>query len=194
MTETEKAPGKSNAAKTALCLLAVLLVGGAIVAVISISLSRSRRNTADSMRAHLEFNSVGSMRAYAEAQAMFHSERVQGFGVLKYATPYTRLYTCADGSGNPVGIIDTAFAGAQGPNGAPKHGYLFLDMKTIGGKSINWVDDYALCGTPARYGRTGCRTFIVNADGTVWGKDLGESKFLEDFPADPAAEGWVIAE
>ncbi len=67
-------------------------------------------------------------------------------------------------------------------------------MKTIGGKKINWVDDYALCATPAKYGVTGRRTFIINTSGTVWGKDLGKSEFVKDFPAKPQTQGWEIAE
>ncbi len=193
MTEAETTPGKSRALRGALWILVILLSGGTIAAVISISLLRSRRNTV-AMRAHLEINSVGSMRAYAEAQAMFHSERFQRGGTLGYATPYTLLKSHLDGSGQSIDLIDTAFAAAEGPGAPPKHGYVFLDMKTIGGEPINWVDDFALCGTPARYGKTGCRTFIVKTGGTVWGKDLGESRLLTDFPNDIESQGWKKVE
>ena len=179
-----RVPGRP---KTALWVLAVVLAGGVIAAALVIWLGRARRRS-------LETNAVGSCRAYAEAQIMFHRGDWDNDGELEYATPYTLLNTCTDGIGNPIGCVDSAFATAQGPDGAPKHGYLFQDMETISGKPIDWKNDYALCATPARYGKSGYRTFIVSTDGTVWGKDLGKSRFIKDYPAKPQTQGWVIAE
>ena len=70
----------------------------------------------------------------------------------------------------------------------------FEDMTTIGGRPIDWEKDFALCATPAVYGQVGYRTFIVMTNGTIFGKDLGGSEFVDDYPADPCAEGWIIAE
>ena len=169
--------------------LLVVLVVGVVVAIAIPGLFPTRRH-ADEAKA------VGSLRVYAEAQIMSHrGDWVDSGtpGVLEYAHPYPKLYSKLE-NGVPIALIDESFATARGPNGTPRHGYLFLDMKTIGGKKINWVDDYALCATPAKYGSTGRRTFFINTTGTVWGKDLGESKFLKDCPLNPETEGWIIAE
>jgi len=146
-------------------------------------------------------SAIGSMRAYCAAQSMYHRIDWEEFcagpgtkGVLEYARPYPWLNTQLDGSGMPIQLIDTAFADAQGWNGGAKHGYLFRDMKTIAGEKIDWKNDFALCGTPCVYGRTGYQTFIVTTDGKIWAKDFGYSHFVDNFPANPAAEGWVVAE
>ena len=180
-----------------------MAIGGVITGVLSVimipvmmaivvpSMLRARQGS-------LEANTIGSCRAYASAQIMFHRSDWKGSGtpgVLEYATPYTLLSTQKDNTGNPIDLIDSTFAAAQGPNGVPKHGYLFQDMQTMGGVKINWVDDYALCAIPAQYGKTGRRTFIINTMGTVFGKDQGPGgTFVTDFPANPVAQGWIIAE
>ncbi len=138
-------------------------------------------------------NAISSCRAYAEAQFMYKKNDWDQDGKLTYAPTFPLLHTTPDENGVPIQFIDAAFAGA-GPGGAPKHGYLFRDMVSIAGQPIDWEKDCALCATPAVHGRTGYRTFIVKADGTVFGKDFGGSRFVDDFPADPTAEGWIIAE
>jgi type II secretory pathway pseudopilin PulG len=176
----------------ALVLAAIL----AIVAAVAIPALVRVRSTAKSVST--EANAVGSCRAYAEAQVMFHRNDWVGSGtpgVLEYATPYTLLNTQPDNVGQPIQLIDAALAAAQGPNGTPKHGYLFRDMKTIGGVKINWVDDFAICAIPAQYGRTGYRTFIISTNGTVFGKDQGPTgTFVDDYPQNPTVAGWIIAE
>jgi hypothetical protein len=142
----------------------------------------------------LETNAVGSCRAYAEAQTMYKRNDWDGDGKLTYAASFPLLNTTADANGTPIQLLDSAFATATSP-AMPKHGYYFVNMKTIGGRKIDWANDYALCAAPAVYGRTGYRTFIVSTNGTTFGKDLGpEGKPVEDYPADPMAEGWIIAE
>ncbi len=125
---------------------------------------------------------------------MSRSERYHGLTVFRYVTPYSRLRTLKEPDGQPACLISQPFTAAEGPEGVPHHGYLFWDLKTIGGKPIDWVDDYGLCATPAKYGVTGRRTFIVDSRGTVWGKDLGESRFVTDYPLDPKAAGWEYAD
>ena len=164
----------------------------AIVAAIAIpSLLAARRTT-------LETNSVASCRAYAEAQIMFHRNDWVGsgtVGVLEYAVPYTLLNTQLDGAGLQIDLIDAAFSGAAGLGAPPKHGYIFSDMATIGGVAINWVDDYGLSGLPSTYRRTGYRSFIINTNGTVFGMDQGPGGvFVADYPNNPPAAGWIIAE
>jgi hypothetical protein len=133
-----------------------------------------------------------------------------GDGVLRYAGPacaptgtaasgpngtFQDLCLTVDGNGDPIQLIDQAFADAQGLGGKPKHGYLCRDMQTIAGRPIDWTKDFALCAIPSTYGRTGYHTFIVSTDGVVWRMDRGRGAgFLSDFPADPEARGWTIVE
>jgi hypothetical protein len=90
-------------------------------------------------------------------------------------------------------LLDRAFAQAKGPDGTPKHGYLFYSMETIGGEKINWANDFGLCAVPAEYGKTGRTTFIISTNGTVFSID-NMGKPVTDYPADPTEEGWIIAE
>ncbi len=191
MTESEapaRPPGDGKKALGALIgTLGVLVILGAIGALAFSWYVRRQR----------EREVVGLMWSYAEAQVMYHRNDWVGsgtLGVLEYATPYTLLNTQNDNTGTPIDLVDSTFAAARGEDGIPKHGYLFMDMNAIGGVVFNWVDDFGLCATPAYYGRAYRRTFIVCTNGTVFYKDLGESRFVTDYPADPTAAGWVIAE
>ena len=139
-----------------------------------------------------ETNAVVSCRAYAAAQATFRRNDWDGDGVMEYAPDFAELNTVKDGNGEPIQLIDAAFAAARGP-GSPNGGYYFVNMKTIGGAAVDWTNDFALCAVPAVHGKTGRRTFIISTNGTVFGIDNG-GKPVEDYPADPAAAGWVIAE
>jgi hypothetical protein len=166
-------------------IILAVLIGVMLLAAVS-SVSAPRRWS-------FETNAIGSCRAYAEAQIMYKRQDWDGDGKLTYAASFPLLNTTPDASGSPIQFLDSAFAAATSP-AAPKHGYYFGDMRTIAGKPIDWEQDFALCATPAVYGRTGFRTFIIKTDGTTWGKDLGSSGFVDDYPADPSAEGWIIAE
>jgi DUF2950 family protein len=140
-----------------------------------------------------EIGATGACRAYASAQTMSRS----GSGDLPYfdyCHPYTTLVTRKGRNGKPMELISHDLAEARGGQGSPHYGYLFDDLKTIGGKSIDWVEDNGLCATPAKYGVTGQRTFIVSTNGTVYGKDLGKSIFVKDMPANPKAAGWEYAD
>ena len=162
----------------------------AIVAAIAIpSLLAARRSS-------LETNAVGSCRAYASAQVMYKRNDWDKDGTLEYASPYTLLHSQADDTGQPIQLIDAAFAAAQGPGGTPKHGYLYQDMATIDGQKIDWINDYGLCGLPAQYGRTGYRTVMVGTNGTVYGSDQGPGgTFVTDYPAqNPSGSNWIVTE
>lgn len=139
-----------------------------------------------------ETNVVGSCRAYCSAQTMFKRNDWDGNGVLEYAPNFGMLYTTPDGNGDAINLIDKRMKNATSPKTA-KHGYFFVDMKTIAGKAIDWVNDYGICAVPASYGKTGRRTFIVCTNGTVFGKDTGGQPVF-DYPANPPGAGWVIAE
>jgi hypothetical protein len=187
LSEAEKAREKAGARRTALWMLGILLIGGLLSGTAVVLILRHQL-------LQQEMLTIGSLRTYCNAQIMSRPGDWDTDEILTFAHPYTQLYGKPDRAGQKLPLICAAFAAARGPRGKPYRGYLFKDMKTIYGKPINWAVDYGLCATPAQYGRTGRRTFIVVTDGVVWSKDLGESRFIADFPADPAAEGWENTE
>jgi len=136
----------------------------------------------------IDGGAVGPCRAYASAQTIYKRNDWDKDGKLTYACPFTLLATTTDDAGQPIQLIDAAFAAAASPS-TPKHGYCYRDCQTIAGAPIDWEKDFALCATPATYGRTGYRTFIISTDGTTYGKDLGGAQFVSDYPADPVAAG-----
>jgi prepilin-type N-terminal cleavage/methylation domain-containing protein len=167
-----------------------------VVAIIAIIAAIAIPSLLAARRGSLETNSIGSCRAYASAQSMFHRNDWDADTELEYATPYTLLNTQVDGAGNPIQLIDSAFAAAVA-GGPPKHGYNFQDMVSINAVAMDWVNDYGLCGLPATYGRSGYRTFIVSTNGTVFGQDQGAAGgFVADYPGNPSAAvpPWIIAE
>jgi len=90
---------------------------------------------------------------------------------------------------SPLGDLVAAAAGdgyelGAGKEPAPFHGYYFRIVTAQGPSAPGGARDYlsngelsggfALVAWPARYDATGIMTFIVNADGTVLEKDLGQ--------------------
>jgi hypothetical protein len=74
---------------------------------------------------------------------------------------------------------------ASPPRGSrPYYGYVYKQLhsqagSTPGGKfdyviNGNQVAGFAMAAYPVNYGDSGVMTFIVNANGTIWQKDLGE--------------------
>jgi hypothetical protein len=175
-------------------LLVVVLVVGAVL-FLGLSGGETAPAPMVTRKASPESSAVGALRAYCSAQAMFHRNDWDADGKLEYATPYTLLDTQLDGNAQAIRLIDAEMTAAGGTAGTPRNGYLYRDMKTIGGKKIDWTTDFAFCAIPAQYGRTGYRTFIVCTNGAVYGKDLGTGTgFVDDYPADPSGSGWTLAE
>jgi len=97
----------------------------------------------------------------------------------------------ADGLRSPAGPLLAAAmaegysAPTAGKPAAPYHGYLFKPLRAQGSHARGGAKDYvgsdgkqrggfALVAYPAYYGRSGVKSFIVNQDGIVHEKDLGE--------------------
>jgi hypothetical protein len=137
-----------------------------------------------------EAATITGCRAYLGAQGVFH--RIPRYGKSKRVYANSR-----DGAGfpdlfqiggpgsanNAIKLIDPAMARATGPATA-KAGYYFVDIK---------YDDYStdcgLCAVPARYGRSGLNTFIIDITGTVYKKDTG-GRPVTRYP-DTAKDGWL---
>ena len=130
-----------------------------------------------------EVGAVQAMRRYAEAQNAYHKTDWNGDGKYTYAKTLKEL--------SDARLIPEEMAAASGPNGKPYNGYLYLELKTVGGVPINWVDDFALCAIPAKYGKDGYRTFVVATHETIFGFDQGpKTDFVRDHPQNPTAAGW----
>ena len=177
-------PLARNAIGTILAVLGVLVLAGAIGALLLARWAEQKRYQ----------KVVDCMRAYAEAQVIYHRADWDGNETWKYAYPFTLLATQKDAAGAPIRLIEDDFAAAAGENGRPLCGYLFKDVKTVGGCPIDSRDAFAFCATPARYGRRCRYTFIIGTNGTTFRKDLGRSRFLEDYPAYETRAGWEIVE
>lgn len=129
---------------------------------------------------------VAAMRLYCTSQVVFVKKK------HKYASNMPELHSTKGADGKPLELVSKEMSEAYGERPIPWKGYVFREMQTIGGKKIDWSQDFALCATPAEYGKTGKLTFIVTIDELVLAKDLGKAQLLTDFPAQK--EGWSITE
>jgi len=170
-----------------------------------------------------ELEALKSVRAYVDAQREYASKDRDGNEVLKYAqkiisTPEKRdgLYWPADddpnGQESPLGPV---FAEAQneGYLKAPRnenerqpfHGYFFKILTEQGkhapGGAYNYIINgnmiggFALVAWPADYGDSGIMTFIVNQQGKVYQKDLGEKtdEIVKNMKAYDPDQGWKVS-
>ena len=123
------------------------------------------------------------------------------------------LYWKASGTGpqSPIGpLVAAAFApgNAEGPDSgqAPYRGYFYRILSAQGkhasGGAKSYIADdkmtggFAFVAYPAEYRSSGVMTFIVNQDGIVYEKDLGNktSELAEAMKAFNPGPGWKKAE
>lgn len=144
-----------------------------------------------------ELDTIQSCLAYVDAQNEY-ADKDRGDGVGVYAQRIISqpgkkdgLYwpTAAGEEESPLGDL-MAQATAQGyrPRGGgertPYHGYYYKILTRQGPAAQGGVLDYVVKGKmiggfglvawPAEYGNSGVTTFIVNHNGTVYQKDLGQ--------------------
>jgi hypothetical protein len=142
-----------------------------------------------------EVNAVEICRGYVEAQNDYASQDRNKDGILQYAQKIVSTPGKRDGlywEGDTESLVPKAFADAAAANltaGARKadryHGYYFKILKAQGPDAPggafdyvvkgNMIGGFALVAFPAEYGVSGIKTFIVNYQGVVYGKDLGAS-------------------
>ncbi len=150
-----------------------------------------------------ELSTLAVVRAYVDAQREYASQDRDGDGVLQFSQHFISsagkkdgLYwpQDLDGEVSPLGPL-VANAEAEGytikPRGngstherQPYNGYYFRILKAQGkhapGGAYNYIINgnmiggFGLVAWPADYGKTGIMTFIVNQQGRVYQKDLGE--------------------
>jgi hypothetical protein len=143
-----------------------------------------------------ELDAIAICRGFVEAQKQYAATIHDDSGVNQYAqriisTPGKQdglYWTNPDGTGG--GPISEAIARAlqegytkQGDNPTPFHGYYFKVLKGRGpsapGGEVDFIIEglliggFALAATPAQYGVTGIKTFMISYEGIVYEKDLG---------------------
>ena len=146
---------------------------------------------------HNELGAIAVSRGFVAAQqeyaAQGHDGDPAGIYALKLisdeGTQNGLFWPVADGeTPSPAGPF-VASAAAEGyrrsdTGPTPYHGYYFRMLYAQGTNAAGGAKDYfkggvltegfALVAWPADYGGSGVQTFIVNQDGTVYQKDLGE--------------------
>ena len=142
-----------------------------------------------------ELSAIEVLRAAVDAQREYAEADRDGKGVqyarrlLSSEGTYDGLYwpTSEGEPESPLGPL-VGYAQAQGytphqGRPTPYHGYIFRVLTAQGPNAKGGARDYiangrmiggyALVGSPAEYGNSGVMTFIVNADGDVYQRDLG---------------------
>lgn len=136
-----------------------------------------------------ELNVIQSVLAYYDAQKEYALKDRNGDGLLEYAQKILSAEGQKDGlywpgEGADLSPLGPLFADEVVP-GEPYHGYRYRSLTAQGphakGGAMNYVlgtrmsGGFGLIAWPAVYGETGIMTFIVNHEGVVYEKDLGDA-------------------
>jgi len=143
-----------------------------------------------------ELRTIDVMRGFVVAQKEYAATSHDGVPAGSYAQKlrsdpgkHNGLYweTVADEKQSPAGpFLASATAEGYGlAHGSPYHGYLYRQLTSQGSDAPGGSREYVVNGKatggfavlayPAEYGAGGIMTFIVNQDGVVWQRDLGEN-------------------
>jgi hypothetical protein len=146
---------------------------------------RARRIGAD------ELDAIEICSGYVAAQTEYAEQDRDNHKILAYAQHIVSAKGLHDGlywEGNSESLVPKGFADAAVETGRaaavkPYHGYYFRVLKAQGpnaeGGQHNYVvkdwmiGGFGLVAFPANYGASGIHTFIVNQDGAIYEKDLG---------------------
>jgi hypothetical protein len=146
-----------------------------------------------------ELDAIQICNGYVDAQYEYAMQPHDEYAVNQYAqriiaTPGTQdglAWQDKDGTwGGPIGEkIAQAIEQGYTPKTDPYHGYFFKVLKGQGSAAPLGQLDYvikdamiggfALVASPAVYGATGVKSFIVSQDGVVYEKDLGPQSLNE---------------
>lgn len=169
-----------------------------------------------------ELSTLEVMRGYVDAQREYAGKDRDGDDVLEYAQRIASSPGKTDGlywptelnnQESPLGpfVADAQTEGYFIPPDAsddgpqPFHGYLFKILTrqgrgAPGGKhdyivNGNMILGFALIAWPAKYGSSGVMTFIVNQQGRVYEKDLGEktAKVVKETRAYDPDKSWRLS-
>ena len=146
-----------------------------------------------------ELEAIDTSRNYIIAQALYFADDWDGDGVHEFAQLLRSpegtkdgLYwpTSSDGVESPAGefvVEDKAVAAKDSPDGYYGYRYRVLTKQgeNIAGGAYDYVINgnmiagFALVATPARYGETGIKSFVVSHQGKIYQKDLGPESEAE---------------
>ena len=142
-----------------------------------------------------ELHAIGLCRAYEQAQKQYAVAERASSGTAKYARKLKSAPGRMDGlywktgpnqAPSPFGpkAAEAGVDEAAGTPPKPFHGYFFKILTRQGaaapGGRMDYVKDgsltggFALAAYPEHWGRSGIMTFIVNQDGKLYQRDLGE--------------------
>jgi Protein of unknown function (DUF2950) len=140
-----------------------------------------------------ELDAIEICSGYVAAQMEYAAQDRDNHKMLAYAQHIVSAKGLHDGlywEGNSESLVPKGFAEAAVETGRapaaqlkPYHGYYFRVLKAQGpnaeGGQHNYVvkdwmiGGFGLVAFPAHYGASGIHTFIVNHDGSIYEKDLG---------------------
>jgi len=151
-----------------------------------------------------ELDTIETLRAMADAQDEFARTAGRQGGLRAYAqrffsTPghHDGLYwPSAEGEpDSPLGPLAAAASaggygrGQRADRPEPYHGYVYRILDRQGPAAPGGAMDYvvngrmiggfAIIASPAQYGSTGIKTFLISHDGVVWEQDLGRDTTRE---------------
>jgi hypothetical protein len=162
-----------------------------------------------------ELGAIAVCRGFVDAEKEYASEGRDGDPPGIYALKlisdegmHNGLYwpTAEGEPESPAGPFVAAAAEEgyrRGQGRTPYHGYYYRLLYAQGSNAAGGAKDYfadgvmtqgfALVAWPADYGSSGVQTFIVNQDGTVYQKDLGEdtAKTVETLKAFDPDSSWT---
>jgi hypothetical protein len=142
-----------------------------------------------------ELHVIGILDAYLDAQHEYATRDCRGDGKVEFAQRLISTEGKRDGlyweaweneEESPIGplVAQAAREGYANPNLQPFHGYYFKILKSQGkhanGGAYNYVVrdkmilGFAVVAYPAEYGNSGVMTFIVNQEGIIYQKNLGD--------------------
>jgi len=166
-----------------------------------------------------ELSAIKVVDAYVEAQFNYAAKDRDHDDVLEYAQKFLSSPGQQDGlyweddvreEPSPLGPLMAqaraeAYFSSKSSEAQPYHGYYYKILtqqgtSAAGGKydyviNGNMIAGFGLIAFPAKYGSSGIMTFMVNHQGKVYEKDLGEktSHLVKDIKAfNP--EGWKLSE
>lgn len=145
-----------------------------------------------------ELDTIQTMLAIVDAQREYASKDRDGDGILQYAQKFKSdpgkenglYWEAKQGTEpSPLGPLvaqarEEGYLGKSSEKPSPYHGYFYRILTAQGthanGGAYDYIVDgrmiggFAVVAYPAEYGNSGVMTFIVNHDGVVYQKDLGD--------------------
>jgi len=166
-----------------------------------------------------ELAAIASLRAVVDAEEDYRAIDRDGDEVLEYAQKFVSTpgkkdglyWEVPEGSNDPVSPLLSFVTQQEGylqgrDEGDPVRGYNFRIVTRQGDGAPggrydyiingNMIGGYAVIATPDEYGNTGIMTFIVNQQGKVYEKDLGDdtalkAAMIQEYNLD---DGWKLSQ